>query len=216
MKKTMLIFAGLLIAATSFAGGSKYQETMGKTLAGFAECKTIADFQELGNKFMVISKAETKEWLPLYYHAQCYILMGFNDNENPQMKDEYLDVAAESVRKMIEIAPGESEVFVMQGLLYTARLMIDPMTRGQQYSALSGQAIGRALGMEPKNPRAKYMQIANELGTAKFFGSDNTATCQKAYKLYEEWDNYKPKSPIHPQWGKEQLSEAIESCNRTE
>jgi len=139
--------------------------------------------------------------------------MSFSEVENPAKKDEYLDVAQQSVDKMLELAAGESEVFVMQGLLYTARLMIDPVTRGQKFGALSGQAIGTALGIEPENPRARYMQLANEMGTARFFGSDVSASCEKATILLAEWDNYQTKSPIHPRWGKGRLVGLMKQCN---
>jgi hypothetical protein len=194
----------------------KYQKSMGATLGGFAEAETVEDYRELGNKFMMIAEAEKSEWLPYYYHAQCYILMSFDASQAPEKKDEYLDVAKQSVEQMLELAPGQSEVYVMQGLLFTARLMVDPMTRGQKYSALSAQAIGTALGIEPDNPRAQYMQIANEMGTARFFGNDISTSCEKAQTLYAEWDNYKPKSRIDPNWGKGQLAGILKQCGKAE
>lgn len=212
MKKVTLIITAILIASASYAGGMKYQEKMGETLAGFSQAETVADYQSLANKFMMIAQAEKSEWLPYYYHAQCYILMSFSENENPEKKDEYLDVAETSVAKMLEMAPGESEVYVMQSLMYIARLVVDPMSRGQKYSSLSAQSIGKALGIEPENPRARYMQISNEMGTASYFGSDVSVPCQKARVLYNEWDNYKPKSSISPSWGKGQLADIMKQC----
>jgi hypothetical protein len=212
MKKATLIITAILIAAASYAGGMKYEKAMGAALGEFSEVETVADYQNLANKFMMIAQAEKTEWLPYYYHAQCYILISFAENEKPENKDEYLDVAETSVTKMLELAPGESEVYVMQGMLYTARLVVDPMSRGQKYGALSAQAIGTALGIEPENPRARYMQIANEMGTASYFGSDVSAPCQKARVLYDGWDNYQLKSPIHPRWGKGQLVDTMKQC----
>jgi hypothetical protein len=213
MKTSMLILAGLISVTVAFAGGRNYQQIMGKTLGEFAQAQTVEDFRNAGNKFMMIANAEPGEWLPLYYHAHSYIMMSFVERANPEKRDDYLDEAAISVKKMVDLAPEESEVFVMQGLLYSARLMIDPMNRGQQYSAMSAQSIGRALGIESDNPRARYMQIANEMGTAQFFGSDVTASCTKAQKLFEDWDNYQAKSAIHPRWGKEQVAEVIKQCS---
>lgn len=213
MKTSMLIFASLFFVMTAFAGVQHYQQTMGKTLGEFAQAKTVEDFRNTGNRFMMIANAEPEEWLPLYYHAHCYIMMSFVERTNPEKRDEYLDEAAISVEKMVKLAPDQSEVFVMRGLLYSARLMIDPMTRGQQYSAMSAQSIGRALGIEPDNPRARYMQIANEMGTAQFFGSDISSSCEKAQKLYEDWDGYRAASAIHPQWGKDQVADVLRHCN---
>lgn len=216
MKKTIFILAAMIISATAFAGGIKYQKTMGKTLAGFGEAKTVEDYRELGNKFLRIAEAEKNEWLPYYYYAQCYILMSFEEKENPGNKDEYLDEAQKSVDRLMELAPGESETYVMQGLLYTGRLLVDPMTRGQKYGALSAQAIGQALGMEPDNPRARYMQLANSMGTAQFFGEDVSKYCGQAQQLYDDWDSYKPKSRIHPTWGKSQVAGLLRQCGSSE
>ncbi len=212
MKKSMLFFAGLFLVTVAVAGGRNYQQTMGKTLGEFAQAKTVEDFRNAGNKFMMIANAEPEEWLPLYYHAHCYIMMSFVERANPEKRDQYLDEAALSVEKMVKLAPDQSEVFVMQGMLYSARLMIDPMNRGQQYSAMSAQSIGRALGIEPANPRARYMQIANEMGTAQFFGSDISASCEKAQQLFDLWDDYEVKSPLHPQWGKQQVADVLRQC----
>jgi len=212
MKKTMLIAIAMVITTIITAGNPNYYKAMGEALGGFATCENVDDYQALGNKFMVIANAENEEWLPLYYHAQCYILMSFEENSNPEKKDEYLDVAEGSIKKMLEMAPREPEVYVLQGLYYTGRLVVNPMERGQEYSQLSGQSVGRALNMEPENPRAKYMKIANDRGTAQFFGNDVSVYCDQAKSLYETWDDYKAKSPIHPRWGKDQVAAIVKSC----
>jgi hypothetical protein len=50
------------------------------------------------------------------------------------------------------------------------------------------------------------------MGTASFFGSDISASCQKARVLYDEWDSYTLKSRIHPRWGKDQLADTMKKC----
>ncbi len=212
MKKVILLLTAVSFVFTSMAGGPEFQQAMGKTLAGYADCKTIEDFQGLANKFDRIANAEKAEWLPLYYHAHCYIIMSFMEQSDMAKKDEYLDVAETSVNKMIEMVPDESEVYALKAFMLTARLVVDPMTRGQEYGILSGQAVGKALGLNPDNPRAKYINISNEMGTAQFFGSDVSKYCVQAKELLENWDEYKPVSPIHPNWGKDQVEGIVESC----
>ena len=214
MKTTVLIIAGLVVAASAFATTDNYQKVMGKALGELSQAKTIEEYQAAANKFMMIAGAEQNEWLPLYYHAQCYVILSFMEKESPFKRDEYLDVASASVEKMVQLAPSEAEVFVMQGQLYSARLMIDPMTRGQKYSAMSAQSIGRALAIEPENPRAKYMEIANEIGTARFFGKEISQYCFKAQELYDVWDTYETISPLYPQWGKEQVAGILKQCGQ--
>ena len=212
MKKVVLLLIAVSFVFTSMAGGPEFQQAMGKTLAGYADCKTIEDFQGLANRFDRIANAENAEWLPLYYHAHCYIIMSFMEQSDMVKKDEYLDVAEVSVNKMTEIVPGESEVYALQSFMLTARLVVDPMTRGQQYTMLSGKAVGKALGLNPGNPRAKLISLQNEMGSAQFFGSDVARYCVQAKELLENWDNFKPVSPIHPNWGKDQVEEIVKSC----
>jgi len=212
MKKVVLLLTAVSLVFTSMAGGPEFQQAMGKTLAGYADCAAIEDFQGLANKFERIANAEKAEWLPLYYHAHCYIIMSFMEQSDMAKKDEYLDVAEISVNKMTEMVPDESEVYALQAFMLTARLVVDPMTRGQEYGILSGQSVGRALSLNPNNPRAKYINISNEMGTAQFFGSDVSRYCIQAKELFENWDKFKPVSPIHPNWGKDQVEGIVESC----
>lgn len=211
MKKTILVSIAMLFAGFLMAAGPKYYQKMGETLPKFGECKTIDDFQSLANQFNVIANAETQEWLPLYYEAQCYIIMSFRTNESPAKKDEYLDVAELAINKMLVLAPNESEAYTLQGFYYTGRLVVNPQERGQKFGQLSGQVVGRALGIEPENPRAQLMQLQNELGTARFFGSDTKPFLVKAQLLLENWDGYKIKSRLHPQWGKDQVEGIVKS-----
>lgn len=211
MKKTFLILAALIITSATFATSKKYYEKMGQTLAKFANCQSIEDYQQLGNEFQVIANAENAEWLPLYYHAQCYILMSFMERDVAQ-KDIFLDVAETSINKMLELAPKEAEVHALKGFYFTARLVVNPQDRGQKYGGLSMQEIGAALALEPENPRAQYLKLSNERGTAQFFGQDTQIYCEQAAKLLSRWDNYKAKSPLYPSWGKQQVQGIVNSC----
>ncbi len=211
MKKIILSIAVVLISLVSMAQKPEYYQTMGETLGQYATCKSVADFQALGNKFEMIANVEKAEWLSLYYHAHCYILMSFIEQDATK-KDSYLDVAEKSVNKLIEMAPAEAEVFVLQAFFYTGRLVVNPMERGQEYSGLSGQAIGKALALDATNPRAKMLKIQMDMGTAQFFGTDPKSFCPQAKDLLTNWDNFKPKSPVHPNWGKDQVAGIVKGC----
>jgi hypothetical protein len=212
MKKTILTIAVIFLAMFSQAANPEFMKVMGETLAQYQYCKNVDDFQSLANKFERIANAEKGEWLPLYYHAHCYILMSFIETTDAKKKDEYLDAAEKSIEKILVMAPGEAEVYALQGFLYTGRLVINPMERGQKYSMLSGQSLGKALAMEPGNPRASVLKLQNEMGTAQFYGNDPAEYCSQAFELLDRWDNYKLKSPIYPSWGKDQVEGVAERC----
>jgi len=212
MKKFTLILAVLFVSLVSKAQKPVYFQTMGETLGQYANCQSVADFQALGNKFEMIANAEKGEWLPLYYHAQCYVLMSFMEQGDGAKKDGYLDVAEKSVNKLMEMVPGEAEVFVLQAFYLTGRLVVNPMERGQEYSGLVGQANGKALAIDPTNPRAKMMKIQMDMGSAPYMGIDPKSFCPAAKELLAGWDNFKPKSPIHPNWGKDQVEGIVKGC----
>ncbi|MFH0761008.1 MAG: hypothetical protein V2A67_05860 [Bacteroidota bacterium] len=212
MKKIMLFIAILSVALAGMSQSKEFTSAMSEGITQLAECKTIDDYQTLGNRFSVIANAEKAEWLPFYYHSYCYILMSFIEQADAAKKDAYLDVAEKSINKMIELAPQESEVYVLQGMMYSARLLVNPIERGQEYSAISAQAIGTALGLDVNNPRAKLMKLRNDMGTATFFGKDPKEFCPQASEILASWDNYKVKSPLYPSWGKNQLATIVAGC----
>ena len=212
MKKIILSLAVLLVSLVSMAQKPEYLQAMGETLSEYANCQNVEDFQALGNKFEMIANAEKGEWLPLYYHAQCYILMSFIEQGEAAKKDGYLDVAEKSITKLIEMAPGEAEVFVLQAFYLTGRLVVNPMERGQEYGGLVGQANGKALAIDPTNPRAKMMKIQMDIGSAPYMGLDPKSFCPQAKELLASWDNFKPKSSLYPNWGKDQVEGIVKGC----
>ena len=113
---------------------------------------------------------------------------------------------------MIELAPNEADAHALNAMYYTARLVVNPMGRGQKYGMLSGQAVGRALGIDPTNPRARLINLQSEMGAAQFYGKDTKVYCEKARELLADWDNFKPQSPLYPNWGKDQVAGIVESC----
>jgi hypothetical protein len=212
MKTTITIIAIMLATLTGMSQKSEYYQVMGECLTQFSTCKSTDDFQSLAYKFKLIADNEKGEWLPLYYHAQCYILMSFMEQQ-PAKRDAYLDNAEKSVASMIELAPQESEIHTMQGMFYSARLLVNPVERGQKYSNLSSEAVNKALSIEPGNPRARLMQIQLGMGTAKFFGGDVKEYCNNAVELVNTWDSYQAKTQVHPTWGKDQAIGIVKSCN---
>lgn len=214
MKKIGLMLGTLLVLTCASAQNNQYYEKMGQSMQGFATCSTVEDFQHLANQFKVIANVEKEEWLPLYYEAQCYILMSFTGTLEAARRDSYLETASGLVDRMSEMAPGEAEVAVMEAFYLTGYLVVDPPQRAMNTSPQIHAAIARALSIEPRNPRARFLRISNEMGTASFFGEDISAYCEEASKLLEDWDSYEPKSPIHPSWGKNETEGIVRECGK--
>ena len=214
MKKTSLFFAAIFLAVFVWGQNEKYQEKMGEALGQFAFCTSADDFQKLANQFDVIAKVQTGEWLPLYYQAHCYIMIGFMDQLETGLRDNYLELAHEAIKKMETLAPEEAEVYVMRAFYHTGYLVVDPPQRAMGSTPMIHAAIGRALELDPGNPRAIFLRISNEMGTAAYFGSDTAPYCEEAGRLLESWDAYQVKSPIHPTWGKAETEGIVKSCSQ--
>lgn len=214
MKKASLVLSAILIATFAMGQNEKYHQKMGETLGEFANCTSVEDYQDLANQFSVIAKMEPQEWLPLYYEAHCYILISFTGQLASGKQNTYLENASAAIDKMLSLAPGEAEVYVMKAFYHTGYLVVDPPARAMSTSPLISEAISRALSIESDNPRARFLSISNEMGTANFFGSDTAPICEKAVQLLESWDNYDVKSPIHPNWGKNEIEGIVRSCGR--
>ena len=212
MKKASLILGTLLILSSVSGQKEQYYEKMGEGLRGFASCSSVEDYQNLANSFKVIANVENEEWLPLYYEAHCYILMSFIDQSGTEKRDSYLETASDLVDKLNELAPGEAEVSVMTAFYHTGYLVVDPPSRAMGTSPRIHAAIGRALAIEPDNPRARFLRISNGMGTAAFFGDDTSPYCEQAAQLLEDWDAYQLKSPIHPNWGKTETQGIVSGC----
>jgi len=211
MKRIILSLAVVLVSLVSMAQKPEYLQAMGESLAQYTNCKSVEDFQALGNKFQMIAEAEKGEWLPLYYHANCYIIISFMEQDATK-KDSYLDVAEKSINPMLELVPEESEAYVLKAFYLIARLVVNPMERGQEYSGLSGQATAKALELDPTNPRAQLMKLQMDMGSAPYMGLDPKSFCPKAKEILANWDNFKPKSPLHPNWGKDQAEGVVKGC----
>jgi len=214
MKKTALFVSAMLIATLLMGVNQKYYQKMGETISEFSSCSSVEEFQTLANKFRVIANVEKEEWLPLYYEAQCYIMISFMENLSADDKDTYLEKASSIIGNMTEIAPNEAEIHVLEAFYLTGSLVVNPPQRAMNTTPLIHAAIDKALAIEPNNPRARFMSISNELGTAAYFGDDTAPMCERAVELLQNWDSYTLKSPIHPNWGKDAIEGIVNSCGK--
>lgn len=211
--KSLLLIIVISFSITSFGQSEMYYQKMGQALQKYSQCQTAESYIESAQDFELIASVEENVWLPEYYQALSYTMASFRLlAPEAAQKDAHLDRAEILVEKLKKANPNESEIFTLESLYLTARLSVDPMSRGRTYSGLSNMAVGKALAFNPKNPRARYMKLANEMGTARFFGKDTAPYCTQASTILAEWDEFKPESRLHPSWGKARIQGIIEDC----
>lgn len=214
MKKKigMIAVFVLFMGGISFAQSGKYMMAMGKNLGKFGKAETVEQYVAVANQFETIAKKEKTEWLPWYYNGLVNIIAAFDDSLSKDEKDALLDKAQTALDSLVVLVPQESEVFALEGFMNVGRLVVDPASRGAEYSAKVNASCQKALALSPDNPRAKYLILSNQFGGAQFFGADTSALCEEAREQLANWDNFKPKSRMHPNWGKSELQKIVDSC----
>lgn len=212
MKTKIIISLALVIVINSaWAQDSKYLSEMGKQIQTLYAAKTADEYQAVINTFNRIASAEKTKWEPYYYSAFGNVMMA-NTEADKSKKDALLDLALTSIEQGKVIAPKESELIALEGFVHMTRLNIDPMNRGQQYSGLSMQSFGKALALNPENPRALGFMAQTQFGTAQFMKTSTQEACSNAKLALEKFSSYKSNNPIAPQWGKGMVESLISKC----
>lgn len=209
-----LILAGIVLLASkrAQANDDKYVAAMQKNIATVYNSQAIAELQNVVNTFQRIGEAEKTKWEPFYYAAFGYIMMANRENE-PSKKDIYLDLALKGIEKATELNPGESEIVALEGFVHMIRVTVDPASRGQQYSGLAFQNFGKAVVMNPENPRALSLLAQMQYGTAQFFGSPTSEACGTLAKALEKFETYTSGNVLAPQWGRGMAEGLKSKCN---
>lgn len=210
MKTGALIFV-MTLSLMSLANDGKYLEVMNKNIEAVYKGQTIEELQQAVNTLNRVADAEKTKWEPYYYSAFGSVMMA-NREKDAIKKDGYLDLALVAVEKAKAIKENESEIIAMEGFIHMIRLTVDPATRGQQYSGMAMQNFGKAIELNPENPRALSLLAQMQFGTARFFNSPPTEACGTVTKALEKFETFKSENPLAPVWGKGMTEALKKNC----
>jgi hypothetical protein len=216
MKKITAIIAIIVLGATTIlAQNASFTATMQTNLAKLDTTSKVEDLQALANTFSRIAEAEPKEWLANYYAAYSNLIIGFEmANSNPSKAQEYVTIAQTQVKLAQSVAPAEVELVILQAYIYQARILENPMTKGQEFTPKCFQELGKAAAMDPTNPRPAYIKGQLTLYMPEFYGGGAEKakpTLEKSVKLFE---TFKPATSLHPNWGKQRANYLLAECNK--
>jgi len=205
----------LFIAIISFctitvmAQTGNYEKAMQQNLQLLDSAKTAEDYTDVSAAFERIGEAEKTQWLPYYYAAFSQILMAYNAPLDQK------DAICNKIDILIDKAAAldnNAEIHCLKQMVATNRMMVDPMSRWQQYGTAAGQALETAKKMDPNNPRVYYLEGQTLFNTPAAFGGGK----DKAKPLFEKaatlYANAKPASALHPNWGSRQNNAMLERC----
>jgi tetratricopeptide (TPR) repeat protein len=213
MKKLTLVFVLSLTLSGVFAQKSVYETEMKKNIDLLYAAKNLSEYQKVANKFDLIANKETTKWLPLYYASFTRILMSYSEKDEDK-KDALLDEAQKPLDKALKIKENESELLVLQGMLYQARISVSPMVRGYKYSTLSNNSLNEAKKINKENPRIYYLAGMNVLNMPSMFGGGKEKALPYFQKAKEKYDKFTVSNELMPNWGKSGNEEKLAYCNK--
>ncbi len=210
MKTSFFVLMLTMIITMSFAQ-DKYTIAMQKNIESVYKSKTPEEYQSAINALERVGKAEKAKWEPYYYSAFGYLIMATNEKDGAK-KDQFLDLASSVLTKAKAINENESEIVALDGFIQMIRVTVDPATRGPQYSGQAMQLYGKALSLNPENPRALGLMAQMQYGVAKFFNSSTTEACATAAKSLEKFGTYTSPNLLAPMWGKGMAEGMVNQC----
>lgn len=210
MKKTIISFLLIFNAVVLFAN-DKYEQAMQANIQSVYQAKTVEELQQAVNSFIRIGNAEKDKWEPFYYASFGYVMMAAREADGAK-KDPLLDRAAEVLKKAAAIKANDSEIVALEGFIHMIRVTVDPATRGQQYSGLAMQTFGKAISLNPENPRALSLMAQMEYGTAQFFNASTDKACETGKHAVEKFETFTSDNALAPRWGKESATRFMQQC----
>jgi len=197
---------------TAIAQEGAFEKAMEKALEQMKKAESPDQMLAAANSFERISEKATDTYLPNYYAA--LNLLNYNWTiQEPAKRDEIIDRAMHHVKTASTITPENDEVEVLHGYALMAKMTVDPMNRGASYSPRIMQSFGKAMQMNPANPRAKIMMAQMELGTAQFMGTETSKACNLAEQGLALLDTEKTVG-FEPSWGAESANHVLLGCSK--
>lgn len=211
MKKLILLsFIGVSFITSSFSQNEKYFAAMGSALQQFGAANSAEEMTAIAAKFERIGDAEKTQWLPYYYAAMTKARMSMEGMGGD--KDKVADEATALINKAAEIEKNNSEIYCVKTMICYAKMMVDPMTRWMKYGAEANANLDEARKSDPTNPRPYSLQATSLKNTPEQFGGGCATAKPLAEKAAKMLAEFKPASPLHPNWGKESIDAILNSC----
>jgi hypothetical protein len=198
--KSLIISTLCLISSTIFAQNPEYVKAMEEVVTNVQTAKFGEDLTPFANQFERIASAETKEWLPNYWGAYCYMMKSYAE-QNSAKKDILLEKAEALIANADKLMPKNDEIEVMKANIANARMSVDPQSRWQQYGQISATALQNASKINAENPRAKLLEAQGVFYTPEAFGGGKKKAEPIFKEAVEKFSKFKPTSTIMPNWG---------------
>jgi hypothetical protein len=203
----------LLLVSTVAFGQKKYEDAMKRNLPMLDTAQAGATLQMLSNSFERIGNAEKDKWLPFYYAAYASTRLVYV-TEDKTLIDGILDKAQQFIDKADSLEPNNSEIVTVKSFILSARIMVNPMTRGAQYGPQSGVVLDKAMQLDPGNPRPYLLKGTGAFYTPAAFGGGKDKAIPLFETALEKYKTFKPKDELSPDWGEERTKTLLEEARK--
>ena len=213
MKKILIVALLLYTVQKVYGGDTLYYPILKKSIdLAYREYK-LENYRQLANCSERILSVYKNDWLPYYYDIYACVNMSFIETREED-KERYCDRAQDLLDTVIKNNPEESELFVLQSLIYYGRMSINPMINGTLYITKAANSLNEAEKLDPGNPRIYYLKGKSTMNTPKFFGGGKRAAIPFFEKAMAIYKTFRMKSTVHPDWGKEDAGKLYEECKK--
>lgn len=207
--KTLTLIAALLFTITiAHAQSANYTAEMQKGIGMLDTVKTKSGYLNTANYFKTIALSNEKEWLPQYYAAYSNLILAIRGNQDEETKDEIYDTAFNYANKADALSEHNSEIYVLKGYITFMKMAVYPQQRAMKLIPEANAFIGKAIALNPENPRAYLLKGQNAFYTPEMFGGGKDAAKLALTTAMEKFEKFKAKN-FEPNWGKSRGEELL-------
>lgn len=164
--------------------------------------------KEAANLFQQIAGNEKENWLPYYYASQVKIVQSFALNDQIA-KEKLLEEAQQLLHESKTAGGDEIELMVLQAMLHTSRLTMDPLRYGRELSPVITGIYATASDKAPQNPRVVLERAEWNIGSARFHGEDPAKYCSELKQSLELFEKEEAPANFTPIWGADRAKKLI-------
>lgn len=203
MKHVLLTTALLFMSFSSYAQ-TTYEKTMSEKISKIELHNSIDQFTSLANDFDRIGNKESAQYLPYYYAAFSTIQKGrlmLRDNKLSEL-DAIAAEADKYIAKAEALSPDNSEIYILKKMTSSLKMMVDPMNRYMKDGQEAQKYLAKAKELDANNPRINLLLGEDTYFTPEQFGGSKTKGIELFKQSLDQFNNYKIKSSLDPNWGK--------------
>jgi hypothetical protein len=212
MKKIIIALFALVSPVLVMAQNPQYENAMKGFLMKMSSAKSPEAYQAVANAFERMANTETKEWLPRYYAAFNYIMQAYTTSEKDKV-DAILDQADKHLEQAGTLTQSE-EVLCLSAWCKSARINVDPMSRGAKYGREAALLLEQAKKVNPNNPRIYFLQGQSAFYTPEAFGGGKNKAKELFQKAIELYGTFQVQNEFMPNWGAEQAKDMLAKCGQ--